>query len=315
MTSQLFTTPDEPQVLATTLTMPYTLTTGSAASQFLAGLAEQKILGSRCTPCARTVVPAQDVCTRCGELTPDLVELPHSGSIVTWTGGPDGIVAKIRIDGADSDLLHRYLGDEADLSVGTRVAATWSDSEPTGWIVDLPGFVAGAASTGPAEPTSGPTVTTEPVAMLPYKLDLAYNHAYGPYYGRMFDELGSHGRLMGSRCAACHRVLLPARAICDVCFSRTDQFDDVADTGVLQAYSVIHMEFVGQTRKPPYVYAEIVLDGSSTRLIHTVAGDFDIANAGEHLHVGMKVKAVWREQSERTGTLEDISHFEPVEGS
>lgn len=311
MTSQLFTTPDEPQTLATTLTMPYTLTTGRAASRFLAALGQRRILASRCEACRRTVVPAQDVCTRCGEQTPALVELPHSGRVVTWTGSAAGVVVKLRLDGADSDLLHRYLGPESDLSEGVRVTATWGEGDPTGWITDLAGFSSGDGGSGPAEPTPL-TDFDDSVEMLPYKLNLQYQHAYGPYYGRMFDELGSHGRLMGSRCASCHRVLVPARAICDVCYSRTDQFDEVADTGVLQAYSVIHMEFVGQTRTPPYVYAEIVLDGASTRLIHNVSGDFDIAKAGEHLHVGMKVRAVWREQSERTGTLEDISHFEPV---
>ena len=130
----------------------------------------------------------------------------------------------------------------------------------------------------------------------------------------MFDELGSHGRLVGSRCSSCRKVLVPARAICDVCFAPTDKFDEVSDTGVLQAYSVINMEFVGQTRKPPYVYAEIVLDGAATRLIHNVAGDFDLANAGEHLRVGMKVKAVWKPEDERTGTLVDIDYFEPILG-
>jgi len=129
----------------------------------------------------------------------------------------------------------------------------------------------------------------------------------------MFDELGSHARLVGSRCSACHNVLVPPRAMCDVCWAPTDEFVDVADTGVLQAFSVIHMEFVGQTRKPPYLYAEIVLDGSATRLIHTVGGDFDITKAGELLHIGDKVRAVWRDPSERNGTLEDIAYFEPVE--
>jgi uncharacterized OB-fold protein len=311
MTSKLFTTPDEPQVLATTLSMPYTLTPGAAAGEFLAALADHRILGSRCATCERTVVPAQDVCTRCGGATAERWAMPHSGSIVTWTASDGKVVAKIRLDGSDSDLLHRFLGDETDAAVGVRVRVSWV-AEATGWITDIEGFVPGEPEDGPSEPF--PLAEAgEAISMVEYKLDLEYKHAYGHYYGRMFDELGSHARLVGSRCSACHNVLVPPRAMCDVCWAPTDEFVDVADTGVLQAFSVIHMEFVGQTRKPPYLYAEIVLDGSATRLIHTVGGDFDITKAGELLHIGDKVRAVWRDPSERNGTLEDIAYFEPVE--
>ena len=86
-----------------------------------------------------------------------------------------------------------------------------------------------------------------------------------------------------------------------------------SDTGRLQAFSVIHLEFVGQTRKPPYVYAEIVLDGSATRLIHTVAG-IDVAKAAEQLTIGMPVRAVWKDVADCRGTLDDIDYFEPIVG-
>lgn len=309
MSSQLFTLPGVPQTLETTLHMPYTLTTGQAAGSFLAGLATHRILGSRCSACSRVVVPAQDVCVRCGELTPDLVETPLAGEVSTWTRTEAGVAIKVRLDGTDVDLLHRYLGDEAELSPAVRVTASWADA-PTGSINDLAGFVLeGEQTEDPGVRPLGEQV--EAITDLPYELDLHYRHAYGPYYGRMFDELASHRRLMGSRCSSCHSVLMPARALCDVCYVSTDVFVDVADTGVLQAFSVIHMSFVGQTREPPYVYAEIILDGTATRLIHNVGG-FDISRAAELLHVGMRVRAVWREATEAKGTLNDIDYFEPM---
>lgn len=65
---------------------------------------------------------------------------------------------------------------------------------------------------------------------------------------------------------------------------------------------------VGQARKPPYVYAEVVLDGSATRLIQNVSG-----SRRQRLRrascVSMPVRAVWKLESERTGALHDI---EPV---
>jgi uncharacterized OB-fold protein len=160
------------------------------------------------------------------------------------------------------------------------------------------------------------TLPTDPgavkaVAELPYSMTLNYKHSYGPHYGRLFDELASRRRILGSRCPSCLNVLVPPREFCDLCFVRTASHVDVKDTGVLQAFSIIHLEFVGQTRKPPYVYAEIVLDGSATRLIHTMGG-FDVAESKELLTVGMAVRAVWKDPADCVGTLNDIEYFEPV---
>ncbi len=310
MSNQLFTTPDQAQTLESTLRMPYTLTTGRAVGTFLAGLAGHRVIGSRCTACSRVTVPAQDVCVRCGQETPDFVHAPSAGVVSSWTSTADGVVVKLRLDGTDVDMLHLYLGDEADLSPGVRLRATWAD-EATGWITDLAGFELDPDTDGTLGEVQPLTDPPEPITELPYSMDLHYQHAYGPYYGRMFDELASRRRIVGSRCSVCRNVLLPARAICEVCFAPTDLFEDVADTGVLQAFSVIHLEFMGQTRKPPYVYAEIVLDGTATRLIHTVGG-FEIARAAELLYIGMKVQAVWRDADQAKGTLNDIDYFEPI---
>lgn len=310
MPSQLFTSPSQAQVLEATLTMPYTLTTGRAVGTFLAALATRRILGSRCAGCNRVAVPAQDVCARCGEPSPEFISAPPVGTVTTWTATTEGVNIMVHLDGTDTPLLHRYLGAEADLAPGTRVTATWTNV-PSGWITDLAGFVESTATDqagGGPEPFDEPLT---PVTELPYSLELHYRHAYGPYYGRLFDELGSHRRLIGSRCSSCRSVLVPPRAICEVCYRPTDQFQDVADTGTLQAFSVIHMEFIGQTRKPPYVYAEIVLDGSATRLIHNIGG-IDVTKASEVLHIGMPVRAVWRDTADARGTLEDIEYFEPI---
>jgi uncharacterized OB-fold protein len=102
------------------------------------------------------------------------------------------------------------------------------------------------------------------------------------------------------------------RGNCDACFVPTAQTVEVADTGTILGFSVIHLEFVGQKRKPPYIYAEIQLDGTATRLIHSVGG-IDIATAEEALEIGTRVKAVWRDQTPGIGSLEDIEYFEPVD--
>lgn len=297
---------DEAATLDARLQMPYTLTTGAAAGAFMAELGKRVILGSRCGSCARVSVPPREHCPSCAEPTATYVRMPETGTVSAVTRTKAGGVALIRIDGADCDLAHRVSADPLP-AVGDRVKVRWAAESST--------TMDSIAAFEPTEDAVGSVgdevVVTEPYAEHVYSLSLQYQHAYGPYYARLFDELASQRRILGSRCPGCTNVLVPPREICDVCFTRTAQLVDVPDTGRLQAFSVIHMEFVGQTRKPPYVYAEIVLDGSATRLIHTVGG-FDVSTAQEALRVGMPVRAVWKEDHDARGTLDDIDYFEPI---
>ena len=308
MNEGLLTGIDQAQVLETSLSMPYTLTTGKAAGSFLAELANKRILGSRCDDCARTMTPAQDYCTRCGAQTQGFLQMPPTGTVTAITRTDKGALAFIRLDGSDTDFLHRLADGGSAIAVGARVRAVWAQT-PSQSMLDLDHFELADAG----EAISAPSDAGEVVGMdeLAYTLNLKYRHSYGPHYGRMFDELASRRRILGSLCPNCRNVLVPPREFCDACFVRTGQHVDVSDTGVLQAFSVIHLEFVGQTRKPPYVYAEIVLDGAATRLIHTVAG-FDVAKAVEILKIGMQVRAVWKDPADCRGTLSDIEYFEPV---
>lgn len=307
MTSGLDTPPGVPQKLSATIGLPYTLTTGKAAGSTITALAARRLTGSHCGACDRTNVPAQDYCVGCGgEMS--LVEAASTGTIAAATTTPEHTLLLVHIDGATSPLLHRLVGPAEGAVPGARVRAVWA-AEAQGLFLDLEGF---EVADSEAAAASSPAVITVEDAMkeMPYRMDLDYRHSYGPYYGRLFDELAHRRRLVGSPCPQCHQVMVPPRERCDVCFARTTRLVEVKDTGTLQAFSVVHLEFVGQTRTPPYVYAEIVLDGSSTRLIH-VLGGFDIEKAKE-LTIGMPVRAVWKDASEAQGTLADIEYFEPV---
>ncbi|MFP5220433.1 MAG: Zn-ribbon domain-containing OB-fold protein [Actinomycetes bacterium] len=308
-TADLLTGIDAEQALHATLTLPYTLTTGQAAGAFLAELGKRRILGSRCADCSQVSAPARDHCPRCGAPPGALVQLPETGTVTAMTRTATATLALVRLDGSGTDLLHRLVGDSSAATTGARVRTSWS-AEPQYSVLDLDGFVLAEDAPPQGSPTEAGDV--QRVVEVPYSLHLEYRHAYGPHYGRLFDEMATQRRILGSLCPSCRNVLVPPRELCDLCFVRTAQHVDVADTGVLQAFSIIHMEFVGQTRKPPYVYAEIVLDGSATRLIHTVAG-FDVTAARERLSIGMAVRAVWKDEADCRGTLEDILHFEPVE--
>lgn len=309
--TQITTAIDQPPVLEISLEMPYTLTTGKAVSVFIAELGKQNIAGSRCDTCARTVVPAQDYCSRCGGEQETLVSVPHTGAVTAITRTAEGTVALIRLDAVDADLMHRVDESTGEVSVGDRVEAVWAP-DPVGTILNLAHFAPSTAAVSTDGVTRLVDVPEEDlVEQIAYSLSLPYRHSYGANYGRLFDELGARSGLIGSKCPHCHNVLVPPRAYCELCYIKTEQFVQVKDTGRLQAFSVIHMEFIGQTRKPPYVYAEVVLDGASTRLIHNLAG-IDMETAKETLSIGMPVRAVWKPEDQRNGTLDDIDYFEPV---
>lgn len=294
--------------LKSDLSMPYTLTPGRAAGVFLAEIGKRRILGSRFAGSGLVVAPAQDFCPVSGDSDFEFVEVPPTGTLNGFTQIGGDIVGLIRLDGCDIDFVHRVVGTSFDaLTVGARVAAVWADGVENS-ILAIAGFApASDAPVGTVEPA--PDVAPQ-IETIPYRLDLHYEHAYGPYYGRLFDEIRTSRRIMGVRMPDGERAFLPPREFCDVTHKRTGTWVEVAQTGVVRAMSIINLEFVGQTRKPPYIYAEITLDGASTRLIHTIDG-VDMSRAKELVKPGTRVRAVWRQ--ERTGSIADISHFELVD--
>jgi uncharacterized OB-fold protein len=304
--------PGQARALETTLSMPYTLSTGPSVGAFLAELANHRIVGSRVGPGHPVLVPAQDFSPETGEEAGELVVVSPRGVVTAFTQTAEHAFAFIRLDGADTDLLHRVVDATPEqLELGLRVTARWA-AAPEGTMLDLAGFAPDAEG-APSEPFVAEllSTTTEPIPEQPYALELEYHHAYGPYYGRLFDEIGHARRIVGTRSPS-GAVLVPPRALDDATYARTEQWADVADTGIIQAFSIIHLEFVGQTREPPYVYIEVQLDGMDTRLIHSL-GEIDVELAREKLVPGMRVRAVWRDRSEATGTLNDIEHFELIE--
>jgi uncharacterized OB-fold protein len=292
------------------LSMPYTLTAGAATGVFLAELAQQRIVGTRCSACETIRVPAQDFCGDCGGDAHDLVIVPASGDLLAWTVTDQGTVALVLLDGTDIPFLHQVVeGDQSTLSVGARVAAVWA-AEPQGSVMDLLGFA--LAPNEPVHTVEDAGVTATPIEQLDYQMVLDYQHAYGHFYGSLFDGIKNDRRIRGVRCPSCRNVLVPPRAFCEACFVRTGEWVDVPDTGVLKACSVVHIEFIGQRVPPPYVYAEIILDGTSTRLIHTVGGlSAEDLRLGS-VRPGLRVQAVWSDR--RTGSLSDIDFFKVLDG-
>lgn len=289
------------------LKMPYTLTPGTAIGIFLAELSKRRLLASKhgselCFP------PTEFSPT--GAASDGFVELPPVGEVVAFTEGADGVLGLVRIDGTEVPFVHRLVGfGDGQLKIGARVEAAWAEAPVGDSVLDLAGF-APAGSTESFAPRAVDGEISESPESIAYTMTLDFQHAYGHYYGTLFDGVKSDRRLRGVQCTACERVLLPPRGRCDACFAPTAQWVDIPSTGTVQASSVVHIEFLGQRMPPPYVYAEIVLDGTSTRLIHMI-GKVDPEEAKTKTAPGARVRAVWSDR--HTGSLADIEYFEVID--
>ena len=295
-----------------TISLPYTLTPGPATGAFLAELTNKRLVGSRFKESGKVVVPAQDFCPHTGESHFEFVHAPSTGVIQAFTEVGDKLIALIRIDGSDFDFAHRISGATVEeLEVGLRVEAVWAEDDPPEGepMLALASFK--PAPDSPVGAIGKLDEPAEPISVVPYRMALHYEHAFGPYYGRMFDEIKTGRKIMGVRTPDGDGAFLPPREVCDVTHKATGTWVEVEHTGTIRACSIINMVFVGQTREPPYVYAEIKLDGASTRLIHNVLLD-DMSNAKDIVKPGTRVRAVWSDE-EPTGSLSDISHFEVID--
>ena len=122
-------------------------TPGVGNTAFFEALRDRGVfLGSRCADCEVTYLPARIFCERCfASITPD-TECGPEGVVVSWTAAyldvdgerldPPVTYCLVQLDGADTVLLHRLLG-QAD--IGARVGAVLSEDR-TGSIGDLEGF-------------------------------------------------------------------------------------------------------------------------------------------------------------------------------
>lgn len=122
--------------------IPFRYAAGAAGSRFLVALRdERRILGSRCVTCACVLAPMRAFCPICSGTDLEELEVGPAGVVQSWTTRQDGtLFALVRLDGADTALLHRLLAVPGRAHCGMRVRALFA-AERRGSILDLEGFV------------------------------------------------------------------------------------------------------------------------------------------------------------------------------
>ncbi|KHD76491.1 DNA-binding protein [Actinoplanes utahensis] len=290
-----------------TIAFDYTRSLGPVLGRFMAGLRDRRVMGGR-TADGRVHVPPLEYDPVTHEPVTDLVEVAPSGTVIswTWTGRPlEGQPldwpfgwALIRLDGADTALLHAVDAGSAEaMRTGMRVRIRWA-ADRVGHIRDIECFEPGTATAGPPGPES------EPVTMMTTPIRLHYRHTTSVEEDRYLRAL-AEGRIIGQRCPACRKVYVPPR-FCPADGVAPDEVVEVAGRGTVTTFCVVNVPFAGQRLTPPYVVAQVLLDGADIPVPHLILGV-----PAEEVRMGLRVAAVWRDRADWGTTPENISHFAP----
>ena len=153
------------------------------------------------------------------------------------------------------------------------------------------------------------TEAREPVTGIEVPIYLQYEFTAGAALSRFLSSI-REGRIMGQRCPACASVYVPPRGSCSRCGIPTEEEVQVSDQGVIESFTIVHIPIPGNPIKPPFIAANILLDGTDMACLHLVS-----EMPTEKVHVGMRVQAVWRPREEWDYTFENIAWFKPVEGA
>ena len=306
------------------ISFDYTRSLGPVLSQFMTGLAQRTILGSRSAD-GRVYVPPAEYDPVTFSPPADLVPVGPAGTVLTWSWQPEPregqpldrpfAWALIRLDGADSAMLHAVdAGSASQMSTGMRVQPRWASS-PAGHITDIECFEpagaqpAGNAASSPAaagQDSVVPGAEDDAVTMITTPVRLHYQHSASAEESRYLRAL-REGKLIGQRCPACGKVYIPPRGACPVDGVPTTTDVELPDTGIVTTFCVVNVPFQGQRVPSPYVAASVLLDGADIAFQHLVLG----CEPAE-VRMGMRVRAVWKPAEEWGTTSENISHFEPT---
>jgi uncharacterized OB-fold protein len=248
----------------------YTRSLGPVLSQFMAALAERRILGARGAD-GRVHAPPFEYDPVSAEPPSELVPVGPEGTVISWSWMPEPLAgqpldepfawALIRLDGADTAMLHAVdAGSAAAMRTGLRVRPRWA-ARPAGGIRDIACFEpcdgpagGGAAAdpltaqdTLPAQDTGAertPGMTIAPVR-------LRYLHTASPGESAYLRGLARH-RLLGQRCGVCGQVYVPTRGTCPADGVTMTEEVELPESGTVTTFCIVNVGYPGQrvTRVP-----------------------------------------------------------------
>lgn len=123
------------------------------------------------------------------------------------------------------------------------------------------------------------------------------------------------GKILGTRCLECRRIVVPPRAFCELCFRPVNDWIELPDTGKINTYSVSYVNWDATRRQTPEVSAVVEIDGASpgVGILHLLGEVGDtLEDIRSRLKIGTPVQAVWKPAGDRQGAITDIRYFRLV---
>lgn len=297
------------------LSFDYTRSVGPLLSQFFTALRERRIVGVRGSD-GRVHVPPAEYDPVTYEALTEVVPVSAVGTVLSWTWQPAPLEgqpldrpfawALIKLDGADTPLLHAVDVPEGSIKTGDRVHAHWID-EPVGAITDIAWFVPGDEEE-PVEPASD---DRDPVTVQVSPSFIEIQHTASLPETTFLKAL-EEGKLLGGRTRSGRdgkpgKVYFPPKEADPATGLALDEFIELPDVGTVTTFAIINIPFPGQRIKPPYVAAYVLLDGADIPFLHLVV-EIDPAD----VRMGMRVQAVWKPREEWGLGIDNIDYFKPT---
>ncbi|HWP59582.1 MAG TPA: Zn-ribbon domain-containing OB-fold protein [Candidatus Acidoferrales bacterium] len=117
--------------------------------------------------------------------------------------------------------------------------------------------------------------------------------------------LKERGELLGSRCAPCNQVYVPARQFCERCFAELSERVSVKTSGTLKSFTCCHVDHDGKQLRAPQFWALVQLDGATTLFLHRLLGVTEPAQ----IKLGSRVELLIKPKTKRAGSILDIEGF------
>ena len=134
-------------------------------------------------------------------------------------------------------------------------------------------------------------------------VEFPYKRSTGEVVGRFLAGLKDQKAIWGRRVSG-QGVVVPPQSFSEVDAKTGGEWVQVKDEGVVTAFADVEkpVEHLHPCDKR-FAFVLVKLDGADTALAHIVRDGLD------GLKVGSRVRAVWRPDGERTGTIRDIDCF------
>lgn len=140
-------------------------------------------------------------------------------------------------------------------------------------------------------------------------VNVPYEWDAGECASKFFIKIRDEEEIWGTKCPKCDKTYLPPREVCPDCFEEDLNWVKIEGEGELVTFTKVNYEEpLIQPKEPPIYYGVVKLDGADTGLTHFL-GEVE----PEDLESGMRMKAVFKEKSEREGSFLDIKYFKPAE--